>query len=544
MIKYEVYEGIMDMDFADTSATMVDASERGRLRNIINNLNMYADNKKTITDLYTKVLMDDNVSYFLPKITQQDVFMRHFPELFVYNQYGENLFNCQQNSKYHRYSVFYHIVSSIENANVTEISIADWQKKVIKWAMFLHDIGKPYVKTVAEDGTESFTGHCEKSVDLAQAILSRFDFTENEKNIVCTLIKYHDMYLNLEDVTQENLTFLANGLNNDRELFYLLINVKDADARAKSIEVYNDFKIMKQKYYEFANAYFDQSTRKKIQVNNTKAQEKEDEEDDTKSQDVKLTSKEIKDLIDEIITKKTVRVRYQPIVDLKQQCVHGYEALSQISTNKKIKIEKLLEVAKDYNDYDKLQQILFTNAVEQFENVVNRESNVIMVNIDYDSYVNYVNKPRIYDMMARNKVVIEFKNYENKDLTDIQETITGIHLKGGKVAFDNFTLEKMSIEDICYLDIDYIIPDMSYIKDIHKNFEKQKYINSLITYTISKDINLIAVGVEDPKILDTLQLVGVKLVQGYYFGKPSPDINMINDNIMQLLNSEDNQSIM
>lgn len=544
MIKYEVYEGIMDMDFADTSATMVDANERGRLRNIINNLNMYADNKKTITDLYTKVLMDDNVSYFLPKITQQDVFMRHFPELFVYNQYGENLFNCQQNSKYHRYSVFYHIVSSIENANVTEISIADWQKKVIKWAMFLHDIGKPYVKTVAEDGTESFSGHSEKSVDLAQAILSRFDFTENEKNIICTLIKYHDMYLNIEEVTQENLTFLARGLNDDRELFYLLINLKDADAKAKSIEVYNDFKNIKQKYYEFANTYFDQSNRKKIQVNETKAKEKEEEEDDSKDQDVKLTSKEIKDLIDEIITKKTVRVRYQPIVDLKQQCVHGYEALSQISTNKKIKIEKLLEVAKDYNDYDKLQQILFTNAVEQFENVVNRESNVIMVNIDYDSYVNYVNKPRIYDMMARNKVVVEFKNYENKDLTDIQETITGIHLKGGKVAFDNFTLDKMSIEDICYLDIDYLIPDMSYIKDIHKNFEKQKYINSLITYTISKDINLIAVGVEDQKILDTLQLVGVKLVQGYFFGKPSPDINMINDSIMQLLNSEDNQSIM
>ena len=85
---------------------------------------------------------------------------------------------------------------------------------------------------------------------------------------------------------------------------------------------------------------------------------------------------------------------------------------------------------------------------------------------------------------------------------------------------------------------------MSYIKDIHKDFEKQKYINSLITYTISKDINLIAVGVEDKKILDTLKLVGVRLVQGYYFGKPSPDINMINDSIMQKLNTEEDQSIM
>lgn len=544
MIKYEVYEGVFDMDFADTSATLVDAREKGRLRNIINNLNMYADNMKTVTEIYTNVLLDENVSYFLPKITQQDVFARHFPELFVYNEYGENLFNCQQNSQYHRYSVFHHIVASIENANVTEISIADWQKKIIKWTMFLHDIGKPYVKKVSEDGSESFSGHDEKSVDLAERILSRFYFNDEEKRIILTLIKYHDKYLNEDEVTQENLTFLAKELNNDRELFYLLINVKDADAKSKSTDVYNQFKVIKEKFYDFANTYFEQSSRKKIEIKKTNMPGNNLEEKVEEIPDGKLTSKDIKEIIDEIITKKAIKVRYQPIIDLKTQQVFGYEALSQISSAKRIKIEKLLEVAKDYNDYDKLQQVLFTNAVEHFENVVNRESNIIMVNIDYDSYVNYVNKPRIYDMMARNKVVLEFKNYDNKDLTDIQETIQGIHLHGGKVAFDNFKLDKLSIEDICYLDIDYIIPDMSFIKDIYKDFEKQKFINNLITYTISKDINLIACGVEDKRILDTLRLVGVRLVQGFYFGKPLPEINMINEDIFNLLNTEEDQSIM
>ena len=544
MIKYEVYEGVFDMDFADTSVTLVDAKEKGRLRNIINNLNMYADNARTITEIYTNVLLDDNVSYFLPKITQQDVFMRHFPELFVYNQYGENLFNCQQNTKYHRYSVFHHIVASIESANVNEISIADWQNKVMKWTMFLHDIGKPYVKKVSEDGTESFVGHDEKSMELAEAILNRFDFSSEEKRIILTLIKYHDKYLTEEEITNENLTFLAKELNNDRELFYLLINVKDADAKAKSTEVYNNFKNIKGKFYEFANTYFEQSTRKKIEIKESTIEGKKTEEKQESIKEEKLTSKDIKELIDEIITKKSIKVRYQPIVDLKTQSVYGYEALSQISSAKKIKIERLLEVAKDYNDYDKLQQILFTNAIEKFESVVNRDSNIIMVNIDYDSYVNYVNKPRIYDMMARNKVVIEFKNYDNKDLTDIQETIQTIHLKGGQVAFDNFKLDNLSIEDICYLDIDYIIPDMSFIKDIYKDFEKQKFINSLITYTISKNINLIAVGVENKKILDTLKLVGVRLVQGYYFGKPLPEINMMNDDIFELLNKEEDESIM
>ncbi len=544
MIKYEVYEGVFDMDFADTSATLVDAREKGRLRNIINNLNMYADNMKTVTEIYTNVLLDENVSYFLPKITQQDVFARHFPELFVYNEYGENLFNCQQNSQYHRYSVFHHIVASIENANVTEISIADWQKKIIKWTMFLHDIGKPYVKKVSEDGSESFSGHDEKSVDLAERILSRFYFNDEEKRIILTLIKYHDKYLNEDEVTQENLTFLAKEVNNDRELFYLLINVKDADAKSKSTDVYNQFKVIKEKFYDFANTYFEQSSRKKIEIKKANTPGNNLEEEVEEIPDSKLTSKDIKEIIDEIITKKAIKVRYQPIIDLKTQQVFGYEALSQISSAKRIKIEKLLEVAKDYNDYDKLQQVLFTNAVEHFENVVNRESNIIMVNIDYDSYVNYVNKPRIYDMMARNKVVLEFKNYDNKDLTDIQETIQGIHLHGGKVAFDNFKLDKLSIEDICYLDIDYIIPDMSFIKDIYKDFEKQKFINNLITYTISKDINLIACGVEDKRILDTLRLVGVRLVQGFYFGKPLPEINMINEDIFNLLNTEEDQSIM
>ena len=546
MIKYEVYEGVFDMDFEDTSASLVDAREKGRLKNVINNLNMYAGNMRTVTEIYTNVLLDDNVSYFLPKITQQDVFARHFPELFEYNEYGENLFNCQQNSKYHKYSVFHHIVASIENANVTEISIADWQKKVIKWTMFLHDIVKPYVKKVAEDGTESFEGHSEKSVEMAQAILNRLYFSEEEKNIILTLIKFHDMYLNIEDVNQQNLEFLANGLNNDRELFYLLINVKDADARAKSIEAYENFKTIKEKFYEFAGTYFEQSTRKKIEIKENSVVGKTEgpnTDEDIKEED-KLTSKDIRELIDEIITKKTIKVKYQPIVDLKTQSVFGYEVLSQISSAKKVRLQTLLEAARDYNDYDKLQQVLFTNAVEQFEGIVNRDSNVIFVNIDYDSYVNYVNKPRIYDMMARNKVVIEFKNYDNKDLTSIQETIQGIHLKGGKVAFDNFKLDNLTIEDICYLDIDYIIPDISFIKDINKDFEKQKFINSLITYTISKDINLIAVGVESKKILDTLKLVGVRLVQGFYFGKPLPEINMMNDDIYNLLNTEEDQSVM
>ena len=74
MIKYEVYEGVFDMDFADTSATLVDATEKGRLRNIINNLDMYADNIKNflyITNMVkiyliaSKIVNTIDIVYFI-----------------------------------------------------------------------------------------------------------------------------------------------------------------------------------------------------------------------------------------------------------------------------------------------------------------------------------------------------------------------------------------------------------------------------------------------------------------------------------------------
>ena len=62
--------------------------------------------------------------------------------------------------------------------------------------MLLHDIGKPYVKMRYEDGGESFAGHEDKSCELSVDILNRFAFNEEEKNLILTLVKYHDKYLN------------------------------------------------------------------------------------------------------------------------------------------------------------------------------------------------------------------------------------------------------------------------------------------------------------------------------------------------------------
>ena len=167
-ISDEIFETYIEPE--DITYDLMDVKEIARINGIINRLKMYSNDSVELTKLYTSILVDDNVSYMLTKISQDQIFMKHFPEFYEMNQYGENVINCQQNSTYHKYGVFKHILATVESVANNQVPIGDWQKRILKWTMFLHDIGKPYVKTIAEDGTESFAGHDDKSDELAVEI--------------------------------------------------------------------------------------------------------------------------------------------------------------------------------------------------------------------------------------------------------------------------------------------------------------------------------------------------------------------------------------
>ena len=518
MGEYEGYEGVFDMDVADISASLMDAKELSRIRSIISSLKLYDENPHMLTEVYTNILCDDNVAFILTKVSQDPIFKKHFPEF---------------------YGVFKHILTTIESVGNPQIPIGDWQKKVLKWTMLLHDIGKPYVKAISEEGNESFIGHDEKSVELAKNILDRFEFTEKEKSVILKLIKYHDKFLNEGEITYDNMKFLAQELDESKELFYLLIDVKDSDAKAKSLEVYNKYKITKNKYIEFINSYFNSTANV-----TTESQKKDTEENkEQNSQFEEMTQLELDNLINDVIDKKKIKSVYQPVIDLQNSNVYGYEVFTRIQSSKKVDIMEILNYAIEAGKNERIQQVLFINGVEDFEKIVNKESNILFVNTDLVSYEKYINKPRLYDMMAKNKIVVEFHNYEKQDLNKLENIIQSIHEHNGLVALDQFGTGTLTIDDINYLNIDYIIPDMSLIRGIIDDTEKQKYINDLVTFGVVQGSNIIAVGVETKEELDMLKKFGVKLVQGYYFSKPSNTIDMINSRIYKLLNQETDESI-
>lgn len=539
----ESFEGIWDFEVEKIDTDIMDLKEKSRIKKLISDINLYikSNDIERITDIYTKIMLEDNVVKTMTKISQDMSFYSLFPELFETNLNDENFINCQQNSKYHKYGVFRHTLEAIKTVGTNRaIPYSDYEMKILKWTMFLHDIGKPATKQTSDTGSDSFTGHEDVSAQIAQSILDRFKFTPEEKNIIVKLIKYHDKYINQGEITYDNMKFLANELGNNKKTFNLLLEIKEADARAKCDEVYETYKGVKQKYIEFLSNYFSYGNSENENViENSLEANTSSVSNKVESFDV-VTNDDYEELLLNTINRKNIDVYYQPMIDLKQKKVVAYEMFSRIENPKSVPILDLLNYSKKVNKFDKIQQVLMVNSISEFEKIESKEASSVFVNIDYDSYSKYINKPRIYDMMTRNKIIIEFKNYF--EANDLEMTIKTIKQHGGYVSLDGFAFSGMKLENLDNLKPNYIKFDVTFLNNISVDSEKQKYLINVINYCMTRDIEVITVGVEDRETLITLKNLGVTCVQGYFFAYPDKSITLLNNEVENRVNSINNEN--
>ena len=518
------------------------------IQNIITNLKLRSNNVAMLTDLYTEILMDDNVLYILTKVSQNVVFMEHFPEFYQKNLEGENVINCQQNSKYHRYGVFKHILYTIEHVGKNNPKLTANDLRLLKWTMLLHDIGKPSVKIINEDGSESFAGHDEASLEIASRILDRFDFEEYDKKIILTLIKYHDKYLNEGELTYDNLRFLAAELDDRADLFNLLIEVKVADNKAKTIDVYNKFMVVVKKYYDFANEYFSNMDYSDIEgeesiVSGVKIEENQglnttiiiDEEIEEKKEEKeqgftikvdteKVTVKDVNDITDAefeniyqtIVNGKACKYAFQPIISLRKKEVFGYEIKPILNIGEGLSLEKILKKSRDVKKYERVQQLLFIALLENYVKV--KSGKLGFIKIDVPSYDTYVNKSRIYDMFDDAKIVMQFNNYLKYNTVELKEKIEEIRHKQGFVLLDNYQDNNLDITSLDVINPEYIKYDLPK-GELDENVKK--YVMEILTYSSSSGVRPIFNHIDDEEKYDFIKSCGADLVQGNYFAEPS-----------------------
>lgn len=123
---------------------------------------------------FSKLLCGIRASDIL--LEYKDVVFEILPEL-------EKMNNCIQNHERHIYDVWGHTVKAVENIP---------HDPALRFAMLLHDSGKPHCKITDENGIDHFYSHGKISKKIAYETLSRLKTSNKFRDEVCNLVEYHD----------------------------------------------------------------------------------------------------------------------------------------------------------------------------------------------------------------------------------------------------------------------------------------------------------------------------------------------------------------
>lgn len=133
--------------------------------------------------------------------------------------------HCEQNNPWHIYDVYTHTIHAIGECTTDD--------PIIRLAILLHDIGKPVVKTTDENGRDHFSKHAIKSSNMAEKIMKRMKFSNQEIINVSRLILYHDVFYETMNNPRKTVRKVLAALGEIRFMQHLEIRKADIMAQTK-----------------------------------------------------------------------------------------------------------------------------------------------------------------------------------------------------------------------------------------------------------------------------------------------------------------------
>ena len=132
----------------------------------------------------------------------------------------DRMMETEQETPHHIYNVGEHTVRSMEHVR------AD---KVLRLTMLLHDVAKPLMKTVDENGQAHFKMHEVEGEKMSKVILKRLKFDNDTLRKVAKLVYFHDYRM---PAKMKNVRRAMCKMG--EELFPLYLEVHLADTLAQS----------------------------------------------------------------------------------------------------------------------------------------------------------------------------------------------------------------------------------------------------------------------------------------------------------------------
>lgn len=254
-------------------------------------------------------------------------------------------------------------------------------------------------------------------------------------------------------------------------------------------------------------------------------------------------TKELEALFVSILESENIRTFFQPIINIKNGVILGYEALSRGPVNSPLTSPiALLSIAEQTDRSWELEQLLRTKALERASFTSDA---LLFLNIDPniihdDDFQKGFTKEFLSSLsLSPSSIVFELTERSAiEDYKTFKDVINHYTEQGYSIAIDDAGSGYSGLKTLYEVSPKYLKIDMDFVRNIHQDTFKQAIVKNLLEMANVANIITIAEGIETADELKTLIRLGVEFGQGYFIQHPSELTPPIEQSVLDILHKE------
>lgn len=234
-------------------------------------------------------------------------------------------------------------------------------------------------------------------------------------------------------------------------------------------------------------------------------------------------------VFNKVVNENLVSYHFQPVVDARTGAIFGHEALMRPHESDGITLSppEVIEIAAKQGMTLAVEYLTLSNTIgflhENSERFGDRK---LFINAIPNCFVSEEQYNEIYGKYGDvfDKLIVEITEgvqITQKSIDAMRERYSG---RGALIAMDDYGTGYANESTLITIKPDFIKIDRSLIEGIGSDVQKQHLVSNMINFARSHGIKTLGEGVETREELETLITFGVDLIQGYYTGRPVPEL--------------------
>ena len=242
-----------------------------------------------------------------------------------------------------------------------------------------------------------------------------------------------------------------------------------------------------------------------------------------------------------IIENFSVKYAFQSIISAVTGEVYGYEALMRVQSQIFQSPLELLRTAKTEAKLYEIERMTWLKSLSDFQVQIDEGRIEKTSRIFVNSIANTKLEPDDEAMILKNhshlvgQIVMEILESESSNEEYTAHKIEIIKECGGQLALDDFGTGYNSEYALITTQPNIVKIDHSIISGCDKDASRRMIINNLVKLARTKNILVLAEGVETEEELRAVVSCGVDLMQGYYFSRPLFEPQPLSQEIVELI---------